>query len=275
VDLSPLISHEHLVYDCVDDHISFSGMMDKDMMLAMEKELSEAAQVTYYTARQLKHLKESWANQAYLVPNGAEYEHFVVAEDLAKDEANVPNDMKQYIKEGRTVIGIVGGIGDWVDLDIVYETAVKREDYTFIVIGPVDTDVASHILNQANIEFLGARPYADLPNYLAFFDVCMIPFKINELTKSVNPIKMYEYLSTGKQVVSTPIPEVVTYSDYVDIVHDADELVEKVESYRQLPDDVKQEKKQLRQQVGKENSWDARWEIIKEKMLHAQSTRES
>lgn len=269
VDLLPLLEYERLVYDCVDDHISFSGMMNKEMMLQMEEELSNKAQVTYYTANHLQKMKESWANAAYLVPNGAEYEHFIQARQFETDLKYIPEDMKPYMKEEQTIIGIVGGIGDWVDLDIVYESAVKRSDYTFIVIGPVDTEVASHIKNQSNIIFLGARPYEELPKYLAFFDVCMIPFKINELTKSVNPIKMYEYLSTGKQVISTAIPEVVAYDKYVDIVNDENELIEKVEAYKTLSDTEKEEKEKLRQKVGKENSWDARWETIKEKMLEA------
>lgn len=266
VDLLPLIDYDRLIYDCVDDHVSFSGIINKELVLAMEKELSEEADVTFYTAKQLQKEKQEWAKRSLLVPNGAEYEHFAVAEKISKDEGNIPQDIVEYIHPGKTVIGFVGGIGDWVDLQLMYEAAKLREDLLFLIIGPVDTNVDEEILRQKNVVFLGSRPYSELPYYIAFFDACMISFKLNELTKSVNPIKLYEYLSTGKPILSTPIPEVVVYKDHVEIVENPQELLSRIDMLQNLDETTRMAHAKARQAIGKNNSWDARWQMIKENM---------
>ncbi len=68
-----------------------------------------------------------------------------------------------------------------------------------------------------NMHFLGRRPYADLPAYCKGLDVGLIPFKINDLTRAVNPIKLREYLAAGLPVVSTPLPEVLLYTQVIKI----------------------------------------------------------
>jgi hypothetical protein len=73
-----------------------------------------------------------------------------------------------------------------------------------------------------NMHFLGRKPYADLPAYCREFDVGLIPFRINELTLAVNPIKLREYLAAGLSVVSTPLPEVHLYSEQIEIAEGAD-----------------------------------------------------
>jgi len=264
IDLIPLINYDRLIYDCVDDHVSFTGLISKELVLTMEKELMEKANVTFFTARQLQKTKQAWANKSVLVPNGAEYEHFsdvTLLENMKEEKA--PADIKPYVKEGKTIVGFTGGIGDWVDLDIVYQAAKQQEDIVYLFIGPIDTKVDESILTQDNIIFLGSKPYADLPRYLPFFDICIIPFKINELTKSVNPIKLYEYLSTGIPVISTSIPEVVTYDSVVSIVEDAETLLKEINNLLTLDEATKTKMKAKRQEIGKENSWDARWNMIK------------
>ncbi|HUU89932.1 MAG TPA: glycosyltransferase [Phycisphaerae bacterium] len=81
----------------------------------------------------------------------------------------------------------------------------------------------------STIQIHGRKPYEDLPAYCRCFDVGLIPFKINELTKAVNPIKLREYLAAGLPVVSTPLPEVAAYDGLVGIAHTPDETVAALE----------------------------------------------
>ena len=79
------------------------------------------------------------------------------------------------------------------------------------------------------MHFMGRRRYEDLPGWCKGFDIGLIPFKINPLTEAVNPIKLREYLSAGLPVVSTPMPEVLTYNKWIRTANSADELIDAVE----------------------------------------------
>jgi glycosyltransferase involved in cell wall biosynthesis len=86
-----------------------------------------------------------------------------------------------------------------------------------------------------NIHFLGARSYRDLPAYCAHIDAGLIPFKLNELTMSVNPIKLREYLAAGLPVASTPLPEVKPYSECVRIGAGVEDFTAAIEAALQTP----------------------------------------
>lgn len=260
VDMFKHIPFERIYYDCVDDHASFTGLIKPELIEEMEKELMEKAHVCFATARQLLEDRKDWSANFHLVQNGAEYDHFakVQTETLLTphDIAGIPHP----------IIGFVGGISDWIDLDLIAGAARNLEKCSFVMIGPVDTNI-NQFKGLHNVHFLGSKPYKNLPNYIQSFDACLIPFRMNKLTKSVNPIKMYEYLSAGKPVISTPLPEVVHHSDVIDIVEHADELVASIKRLIEQTDDASSvEKVAARQIVGRENSWDARWKMVEEKL---------
>jgi glycosyltransferase involved in cell wall biosynthesis len=80
--------------------------------------------------------------------------------------------------------------------------------FSFVLVGPKQARVPRKIETQPTFHFLGSRPYADIPSYIKGFDVCMIPFKLNRLTQTVDPVKLYEYMATGKPVVTVALPEI-------------------------------------------------------------------
>ena len=251
VDLLSFIDHGIVVYDCVDDHAAFTGLINADVVYQMEKELMARADVSFATAIQLYEDRKGWSGNFHIIPNGAEYEHFA----CTGNPPPVPEDCAGF---DHPVAGFVGGISDWVDVDLIAAAAHRLPEVTFVLIGPVLTDV-SCFTGLDNVKLLGARPYASLPGYVHFFDVCLIPFKINKLTESVNPIKMYEYLSAGKPVVSTPLPEVLAYRDVVMIAQGGQETAAAIRKALE-PYARSEEMVRWRQQVARENSWDARWQ---------------
>lgn len=109
--------------------------------------------------------------------------------------------------------------------------------YDFVLIGNVTTDV-SCFKNQSNIKLLGEVPYKDLTKYLVSFDVCIIPFIINDLTLCTNPVKVYEYLAAGKPVVATAMPEVVLIEEKVFIASDAEAFSLSIEKAMETKDDA-------------------------------------
>lgn len=204
---------EKVVYYCVDDHASFSGY-DRAQVLKDEEDLCRRSDLVITTSMALQDAKSPWNPNTILVPHGVDYDHFsrAVREDLA-----CPGDLAS-IPQPR--LGFFGLIRDWVDLDLLAEVAGKRTDWHFVLIGNADSNVnIGQYRTLRNMHFLGRRPYQDLPAYCRHFDVGLIPFKINELTRAVNPIKLREYLAAGLPVISTPMPEVALYDNFVEIVN--------------------------------------------------------
>jgi len=136
------------------------------------------------------------------------------------------------------ILGFFGLIRDWVDLDLLAEVAKRRPRWHIVLIGDADSGVnLATYRDVPNMHFLGRRPYASLPAYCKCFDVGLIPFKINDLTKAVNPIKLREYLAAGLPVVSTPLPEVAAFNGHVHAAGSADTfLAETEECLESAPD---------------------------------------
>jgi glycosyltransferase involved in cell wall biosynthesis len=119
----------------------------------------------------------------------------------------------------RPIMGFVGMIGEWVDLDLVAALARTRPDASIVMIGPELTG-RGPCAGLPNVHFLGSRDHKLLPAYLRHFDVGLIPFRHVPLTHNANPIKLYEYVAAGLPVVSTPLPAVEAVEDAVWLAED-------------------------------------------------------
>jgi glycosyltransferase involved in cell wall biosynthesis len=209
-------AEEKVLYYCVDDHASFTGY-DRDQVLRDEEKLCRRADLVVTTSMALQAAKQPLNPNTILVSHGVDYEHFAKAVSnhlpTPADIAGIPHPR----------LGFFGLIRDWVDLDLLAEVARKRPDWHFVLIGDSTIDLAAY-RGTANMHFLGRKPYAELPAYCKEFDVGLVPFKINELTKAVNPIKLREYLAAGLPVVSTPLPESRLCGDSIKIAASADDF---------------------------------------------------
>lgn len=214
-DISYVLGHfneEKVVYYCVDDHASFSGY-DKGQVLRDEEALCRKSALVITTSMALQEAKAPWNPNTLLVPHGVDFQHFSRA---LREDFPCPADLAAI---PRPRLGFFGLIRDWVDVDLLAEVAKKRSDWQFVLIGDADSSVdLGRYRPIANMHFLGRKKYADLPAYCRHFDVGLIPFKVNELTHAVNPIKLREYMAAGLPVISTPMPEVKLYQHLVEIV---------------------------------------------------------
>ncbi len=242
---------EKVVYYCVDDFSQFTGY-DKAQVLADEADLCRRADLVVTTAQALQQAKAPLNPNTVLVPHGVDYEHFAAAvageHGCPADIADVPGP----------IIGFFGLLRDWVDLPLVAELARRRGEWHFVLIGGATGDV-SRYRQIPNMHLLGPKSYADLPAYCAHFDAGVIPFVINELTRAVNPIKLREYLAAGLPVVSSPLPEVLRYEQFVHIAESADEWEAAIEAA--LGEGSPQARRQRSEAMAGE-SWPGRLEII-------------
>lgn len=237
-----------LVYDCADEHTAFPGLINKETVLQMEKDLFARAGVSLASARELCRRKIEFAPLIKLVPNGADVGHFKSAMEPG---LAAPPELGTL---DRPAIGYVGAVSSWFDQEMLASAARAHPEWSFVLIGPVDTDV-SLLDSLPNVRLTGRRPYAALPAYLKGFDAAVIPFRINELTTGVNPVKLYEYLAAGLPVVSADLPEVREFRPHVAIAGSAAEFVRVLEE--ELATDTPG-KRAGRAEIAGRHSWEAR-----------------
>lgn len=243
-----------LVYDCVDEHSEYTGIMDKSVMINMERDLMRECDIVFVTAPGLYESKKDYARVIYFLPNAANVSHFMQAQDPVTE---IPGDIASV---PHPVIGFVGVIQDWIDLDLIRAAAVAHPGWSFAMIGPVGPGIdVSSLKSLPNVYFLGRKDLQTLPGYIKAFDVCINPFKINELTDKVSPLKFYEYLAAGKPIVSVSMPGVNDFADVVEISHDIDGFIAGIETAltEETPDKLK-----ARLQRARENSWENRVEFM-------------
>jgi glycosyltransferase involved in cell wall biosynthesis len=240
---------ECVVYYCVDEFSEFSGY-DREKTLAAEARLARRANLVVTTSSALHEAKRPLNANTVLVTHGVDFEHFAKA--TSRDVA-VPDDIASL---PRPVLGFWGLIQDWLDLPLLAEVARRRPAWSIVLIGEAAADVGP-LKDLPNVHLLGRRPYEQLPAYAKGFDVGLIPFRVNELTRAVNPIKLREYLSAGLPVVSTPLPEAARYDGLVSIADRADGFVKACEEALSRPG-----RREDRQAAMRSETWRAKVEEI-------------
>ena len=233
-----------MIYDCVDDHAAFGGLAKRSVLLGMEDELLRSAAAVFASSQQLLARCQVVRRDTCLIGNGADYDHFAPA---AKQSKTSP----------QAAIGYYGGIGTWIDLPLVFSVANLLPDHRFIMVGPVEPGVRIEGAPR-NVVFTGLKKYVDLPAILAGFDVTMIPYRLNEVTASVNPVKIYEYFSAGKPVIVTQTNELTRFGDLVYSVSDAASFALAIgQALSEAPELISR-----RQAFALSESWDAKLKAI-------------
>jgi glycosyltransferase involved in cell wall biosynthesis len=182
-----------LMYHCADDYAQVRGFPSS--LPALEADLCRQADMVVTTSETLCQARRQFNPRTYWIPNGVDIEHFSEPAQPAAELYGVP----------RPIVGFVGGLSEWVDLEVVGTLARRHPEWSFVLVGPVGIDTGP-IHACRNVRLLGPRAYAQLPAYLAAMDVALIPFKRNPVTYHADPIKAYEYLAAGLPVVASDLP---------------------------------------------------------------------
>lgn len=198
-DVVGTLGEQLIIYHCVDEFSEFTGS-DKAALLEMERRLIEKADLVFVSSGPLLESKRRYNQNTFLVTHGVDVEHFRKACD---SKTLVPCEIS-VLKS--PVIGFHGLVADWIDFELIRFLALARPAWSFVLIGDVVAKTEP-LLGLANVHLLGRKDYAVLPAYCRGFDVAILPFVINELTRAANPLKLREYLAAGLPVVSTSIPE--------------------------------------------------------------------
>lgn len=200
------------VYDCMDHHAGFVDNVDE--VLLAEQRLVADSDLLVVTSAWLHDELAGKARNTVVIRNATDYEHFCTA------PADVFRDPR-----GRKVIGYYGAIAEWFDPSLVRAVAKANPDALVLLIGRDTAGVAAQLADLDNVRMEGEVAYEQLPYWLYGFDVCLLPFQVIPLTLATNPVKVYEYLSAGKPVVSVDLPEMQQFGELVSTASDVDGFV--------------------------------------------------
>jgi glycosyltransferase involved in cell wall biosynthesis len=196
-----LIPHRHLVFDLADDLSSYNESANR-MSAHIGRctdTLAAKADLMVVTSPTLKDLYQGHTRRCELVPNGFDEKLF------DGQPKPIPPDMAQIPKP---IAGFVGTLFSFLDYELIYEAAKALPDVSFVFVGPVEKSGKQgvELVNRLkNTYFLGPKKKETIPAYVSNFNVCINPFKVDNVSKAVSPLKVYEYLATGRPVLSTPM----------------------------------------------------------------------
>ncbi len=217
LDLALALVPRLLVYDVMDDLSSFAGA-PPELLLRERQALAEASLV-FTGGRSIHRGVEGHNPRTFLFPSGVDVEHYAPARTLRS-----PGE--------RHVAGYVGVIDERIDLALVADLAEALPEWRIEMVGPVCKIDESALPQAPNLVYRGKQPYEALPSVMAGFDVALMPFALNDATRSISPTKTLEYLAAGLPVVSTRVPDVV--ADFGAFVHLAESGVAFADACRRV-----------------------------------------
>ncbi|MFC1815841.1 glycosyltransferase [Thermodesulfobacteriota bacterium] len=246
------------VYDEITNF--YSNAFISDLIGDIEKSNIHRVNMVFASSKAQYENRKSIHPNVFLIPNAANFTHFNKA---SKDKLPRPTDLKDI---SSPIIGFVGTFDFRIDLKLIESVARSKPEWSIVVVGPIreysmeDWRKGIRRLNKLeNIHFLGARDFKHLPDYMKYFDVCMIPFLVNDVTNTMYPCKLHEYLATGSPVVSTDLHELKPFQEIVPLAESKNEFIKMIEEELQTDSPLRLKE---RINVALQNSWSIRSEQI-------------
>ena len=227
------------IYYCVDDFFRWPGL-DSMRVNEMEEDLIGYADVIIAASDSLAKKFESSNLPVYILTHGVDVEHF--------QNLNTTEHLK-LLTINRPRIGFFGLVDDRMDWALIDAIARDAKGISFVFAGKVDA-TAGRLPKRQNIHFLGNVEYSELPSFIVGMEVLMIPYKTTGIGEMIAPLKLKEYLCTGKPVLVTPFSEMRRYAPPVRIAKTPEEWSEALnavlnqlncEEHRQITSDLKSE----------------------------------
>ncbi|MBI4377626.1 MAG: glycosyltransferase [Nitrospinae bacterium] len=251
------LNEKFIIYDIMDEHSKFKGAHEG--MDGVERRLIERSSVVFTGTKRLWEGKRVFNSNSFFSPCGVDYQHFAKAQNgnlsypplrpllpLLQKEGGAPiRWMGHSGWVGRyemtdipsPIVGYVGAVDDRLDYDLIRRMAELHPEWSIVFIGPFIGLKMEDMPEMKNIFYLGGKKYEELPEYIKYFNVCIMPFVKNPLTDKINPTKALEYMAAGKPIVSTHIPDITEfYSHIVKIGYDVDSFIRHVEREINTPD---------------------------------------
>ena len=257
------------IYDCMDELSAFKNAPKE--LLTLEAELLASADLVLTGGQALFEAKRHLHHNIHAFPSSVDREHFAQARVAQPDPAD-----QAAIAHPR--LGFFGVIDERMDLALLDGVARLRPDWHLVMLGPVVKIDESELPRRDNIHYLGGKSYADLPSYVAGWDVALMPFAKNESTRFISPTKTPEYLAAGKPVVSTSIRDVVRPYSVQGLAHIADTPEAFVAACESCMNELPEKRLRRADAFLSRLSWDRTWsgmELLMQRAVARTQERES
>lgn len=210
-----------VIYDCMDE---LSAFRNAPLQLRQrERALLSLADLVFTGGPSLHESKREFNPQVICMPSSVDARHFepalLVADSPSAGRARALQDAL-----AKPRLGYFGVIDERIDLELLRHLADARPEWQIVMVGPVVKIDPATLPQRPNLHWLGMQAYDDLPYLLAGWDLCLMPFAINDATRYISPTKTLEYMAGERPVVSTAVRDVVMM--YGDVVRVADDKVD-------------------------------------------------
>ncbi len=260
VHMAGQMGESQVIYDITDDWTTLtqSPALTK-LTIAQDAALCRRADAVLVCSERLYEMKQGLTERLYLIPNGVDADHYKSVLDGA---GPLPSPAEDWAKP---VLGYTGTIHpDRVDVPLIEALAKRFSSGTIALVGPnmLTGEDKQRLAACGNVVLTGPVPYAEVPEIMRAFDVCITPHRVTPFTESLNPIKLWEYLAAGKPIVATPVAGFRDYPQFVRLASDADGFADAVEAV--LMEDPSMG--EARRSEARHHSWNSRLDKIVEVM---------
>jgi glycosyltransferase involved in cell wall biosynthesis len=210
-----------VVYYCIDDYAALPDV-DARAVAEMDAHLTRRADQVFVASTPMLQAKRLLKPSTVLAPHGVDAALFRAASDPQLAIAPGAHNLR------KPVIGFYGLIEEWIDVDLIADLAGRRPHWTFLMIGRLAVD-PGRLKALPNVVFAGPQPYRSLPTWAKAFDVAIMPYRLTRQVVNSAPLKLREYLATGKPVVAAPAPDIERFAGLVRIARGRDEFLRQIE----------------------------------------------
>ncbi len=236
-----------IVYDCMDELAAFKNAPRQ--LLQREHALLKTADFVFTGGPSLYRAKRSRHHAVHCFPSSVDKEHFHSARKPDNE-----SDAQRGIPHPR--LGFFGVVDERVDVGLIDQMSLSHPEWQLIIVGPIVKIDPGSLPRRSNIHYFDQQPYAELPRFLAGWDVCLLPFALNEATRFISPTKTLEYMAAGKPIVSTPIEDVATPHGHVVSVGEGAAFIELCERALCETAEERIRREALMQTTLENTSWD-------------------
>ena len=244
-----------VVYDCMDELALFRGAPPE--LVTRETELFQRADVVFTGGPSLHQAKRGRHPNIHCFPSSVDQEHFGRARPRRPRGVRLTEPADQDpLPHPR--LGFYGVIDERLDLDIVAALADAHPEWQIVLVGPVIKIDPAVLPRRPNVHYFGQRTYGELPAYLGGWNVCLLPFALNEATRFISPTKTLEYMAAERSIVSTPITDVAEpYGDIVRLGDTPAAFIAACEAALAEPEEERTHRVARMREVLARTSWDS------------------
>jgi glycosyltransferase involved in cell wall biosynthesis len=253
-DLLDWFDSQSIIYHISDLFTKSRYIANKQKLQQREEQITAKSDLVICVSKSLYNIKCTQHRNVHYLPHGVDFELF---REAVQKEATLP----EIAHIRKPIAGYYGTMTANNDIELLSWCTHQLPEVSFVLAGQITSGDYSQLHHLPNVHLLGKLPYDKIPSLCASFDVCMLQWKMTDWIQCCNPLKLMEYMASGKPIVSVPIKEAMQFSDLISITHNKEDFAKAIRW--ELQNDTR-ERSRKRIEIAKSHSWDKHAEKISE-----------